>query len=48
MRSLLQSIINALSSVDADAVVGAEWDPPAEFEANHYSEIPVLTEAGTT
>ena len=22
--------------------------PPAEFEANHYSEIPVLTEAGTT
>jgi hypothetical protein len=21
--------------------------PPAEFEANHYSEIPVLTEAGT-
>jgi transposase InsO family protein len=21
---------------------------PAEFEANHYSEMPVLTEAGTT
>ena len=26
MRSMLQSIINALLSADADAVVGAEWD----------------------
>lgn len=25
MRSLLQTMINALLSVDADAVVGAEW-----------------------
>ncbi len=25
MRSLLQTVINALLSVDADAVVGAEW-----------------------
>jgi hypothetical protein len=27
MRSLLQSIINALLCADADAVVGAEWGP---------------------
>ncbi|ETZ47006.1 putative transposase, partial [Mycobacterium avium MAV_120809_2495] len=25
MRSLLQTVINALLSADADAVVGAEW-----------------------
>ncbi len=28
MRSLLQSIINALLSADADAVIGAEWGRP--------------------
>lgn len=29
MRSLLQSIINALLSADADTVVGAEWGRPS-------------------
>ena len=29
MRSLLQTVINALLSADADAVVGAEWGRPA-------------------
>lgn len=28
MRSLLQTMINALLSADADAVVGAEWGKP--------------------
>jgi transposase-like protein len=28
MRSLLQTVINALLSADADAVVGAEWGQP--------------------
>ena len=29
MRNLLQTVINALLSADADAVVGAEWGRPA-------------------
>jgi transposase-like protein len=29
MRSLLQTMINALLSADADAVVGAEWGKPS-------------------
>lgn len=29
MRSLLQAMINALLSADADAVVGAEWGEPS-------------------
>lgn len=29
MRQLLQTMINALLSADADAVVGAEWADPA-------------------
>ena len=29
MRSLLQSVINALLCADADAVVGAEWSRPS-------------------
>jgi len=33
MRSLLQTIINALLSADADAVVGAEWGGPPRAEA---------------
>ena len=30
MRSLLQSVINALLSADADAVVGAEYGRPSQ------------------
>ncbi len=30
MRTLLQSIINALLSADAEAVVGAEWGRPSQ------------------
>ena len=29
MRSLLQTMINALLSADADAVIGAEWGQPS-------------------
>ena len=29
MRQLLQTMINALPSADADAVAGAEWADPA-------------------
>jgi hypothetical protein len=33
MRSLLQSIINALLSADADGVVGAKWGRPTPGRA---------------
>ena len=50
MRSLLQSIINALLSADADAVVGAEWGRPTPGRAaqrNGYRHRPLDTGVGT-
>ena len=50
MRSLLQSIINALLSADADAVVGAEWGQPTPGRAaqrNGYRRRPLDTRVGT-
>jgi transposase-like protein len=50
MRSLLQSIINALLSADADAVVGAEWGRPTPGRAaqrNGYRHRPLDTRVGT-
>lgn len=50
MRSLLQTVINALLSADADAVIGAEWgQPSAERTAqrNGYRHRPLDTRAGT-
>ena len=40
MRSLLQHVINALLSADADAVCGAQWgqqDPQRHAQRNGYS-----------
>src|SRR6478735_10677449 len=50
MRSLLQSIINALLSADADAVVGAEWGRPSPSRAsqrNGYRHRGLDTRVGT-
>jgi transposase-like protein len=50
MRSLLQSIINALLSADADAVVGAEWGRPAPgrtAQRNGYRHRDLDTRVGT-
>ena len=50
MRSLLQSIINALLSADADAVVGAEWGRPTPgrtAQRNGYRHRPLDTRVGT-
>jgi putative transposase len=50
MRSLLQSIINALLSADADAVVGAEWGRPTPDRAaqrNGYRHRDLDTRVGT-
>ncbi len=50
MRSLLQSIINALSSADADAVVGAEYGRPSTTRAaqrNGYRHRELETRVGT-
>ena len=50
MRSLLQSIINALLSADADAVVGAEWGRPTPgrtAQRNGYRHRPLDTPVGT-
>jgi len=50
MRSLLQSIINALLSADADAVVGAEYGRPSVSRAaqrNGYRHRPLDTRVGT-
>jgi transposase-like protein len=50
MRSLLQSIINALLSADADAVVGAEWGQPTPgrtAQRNGYRHRPLDTRVGT-
>ena len=50
MRSLLQSIINALLSADADAVVGAEYGRPSPgrtSQRNGYRHRPLDTRVGT-
>ena len=50
MRSLLQGVINALLSADADAVVGAEWGRPSadrSAQRNGYRRRPLDTRVGT-
>lgn len=50
MRSLLQTMINALLSVDADAVCGAEWgqaSPDRQAQRNGYRHRPLDTRVGT-
>ena len=50
MRSLLQSIINALLSADADAVVGAEYGRPSQgrvAQRNGYQHRDLDTRVGT-
>jgi transposase-like protein len=51
MRSLLQTIINALLSADADAVVGAEYgrrSPGRLAQRNGYRRRDLDTRVGTT
>lgn len=50
MRSLLQTMINALLSADADAVVGAEWGQPSPdrvTQRNGYRHRNLDTRVGT-
>lgn len=50
MRHLLQTMINALLSADADAVVGAEWGQPSPTRLTHrngYRHRDLDTRAGT-
>ena len=50
MRSLLQTMINALLSADADAVVGAEWGQPSPdrtAQRNGYRHRDLDTRVGT-
>lgn len=50
MRHLLQTMINALLSADADAVVGAEWGQPSPDRLTHrngYRHRDLDTRAGT-
>ena len=50
MRSLLQTMINALLSADADQVVGAEWGQPTlgrTAQRNGYRHRDLDTRAGT-
>lgn len=50
MRSLLETMINALLSADADAVVGAEWgqaSPERTAQRNGYRHRPLDTRSGT-
>lgn len=50
MRSLLQTMINALLSADADAVVGAEYDQPSPSrlaQRNGYRHRDLDTRVGT-
>ena len=50
MRSLLQHVINALLSADADAVCGAQWgqqDPQRHTQRNGYRYRPLDTRVGT-
>lgn len=50
MRSLLQHVINALLSADADTVCGAQWgqqDPQRHARRNRYRYRPLDTRVGT-
>ncbi len=50
MRHLLQTMINALLSADADAVIGAEWGQPSPDRVTHrngYRHRDLDTRAGT-
>ena len=50
LRHLLQTVINALLSADADAVAGAEYGKPSEHrtaQRNGYRHRPLDTRAGT-
>ena len=50
MRSLLQHVINALLSADADAACGAQWgqqDPQRHSRRNGYRHRPLDTRVGT-
>jgi len=50
MRSLLQHVINALLSADADTVCGAQWgqqDPQRHTRRNGYRYRPLDTRVGT-
>ena len=50
MRSLLQHVINALLSADADTVCGAQWgqqDPQRHTQRNGYRRRPLDTRVGT-
>ena len=50
MRHLLQTMINALLSADADAVVGAEWGKPSPDRVTHrngYRHRDLDTRIGT-
>ena len=50
MRNLLQTVINALLSADADAVVGAEWgqrSPMRTAQRNGYRHRDLDIRAGT-
>lgn len=50
MRSLLQDVMNALLSADADAVCGAQWgqhDPQRHTRRNGYRYRPLDTRVGT-
>lgn len=50
MRNLLQTMINALLSADADAVIGAEWGQPSPgrtTQRNGYRHRDLDTRAGT-
>ena len=50
MRTLLQTLINALLSADADQVCGAEWGQPSAdrlAQRNGYRHRPLDTRVGT-
>ena len=50
MRSLLQHVIHALLSADADTVCGAQWgqqDPQRHARRNRYRYRPLDTRVGT-
>ncbi len=50
MRQLLQTMINALLSADADAVIGAEWGKPSPDRLTHrngYRHRDLHTRVGT-
>ena len=50
LRHLLQTMINALLSADADAVVGAEWGRPSPDRTTHrngYRHRDLDTRVGT-